>query len=220
MGSMFLSVVSCYGNFKKAYFANGNAGMSRYSAQGKEYMVLTNSLLKRLGTSFGQRTVNFSTDKEKMYVLAEGKPKTDYEEHLKKPEEVVTPEKFPIPMATTEWGFLPKTIKDLSMKFFVKSSDLRFPSADEITFEYSGKALRYKIEDVGKLGQEIELIAQSEESKAAGAAAFTKVSGTYLQPVLSALEGNVWLILFKEALIISETDDNHSITYLMGAKKS
>ena len=214
LGAMFMSAVSVYGNFKKSYFGNGKS----YKADSIEYLVFTNSLLKRLIDSFTQKEITFGTDKEKLFVVSQD-GKTEYEEPLMKPEETVTADKFPIPMAATEWGFLPKTNKQLPVKLFLKSSDIRFPiGAEHVIFEYAKGKLKSKIESVGKLRQEVDVISQSPESE--GQTVTSKVSGFYLAPVLSALEGNIWMIMHPEVLVLSETDDHHSITYLIATRKN
>lgn len=198
-----LEVIAVVAAYKKEYFLEYEAGEN-------EVVPITSTLLDRLGWGFKGDKITFSTGPGstgvESLILSSGDDEK-YDEPMISSES----EEFPIKMKMSDYGIVPEKYQPQAL-FLVSSSELDFPAAETYRLVVKDGGFYVNIRNVGNYTRKIKVnkTVNSEDLE-------VEFDGDYFQSIVKNLDGDVWLGLNPEAMVINKKAKDYLLTYLLSS---
>lgn len=197
--------------------ANGNHGAFQakfrpeffpdYKGEG-ELVSFCETLLKRLGWGFTEDKLELGLNGDKIFI----KDANDY--YDEKLVNLEVPD-IPIPCKMQDHGFLPDDTHHVIMSFAAEDLSLRKTPSDEYTIEATKEGLKVIISDENsKFEHNVKAKKVVETSELS-----LRLPGDTLQRMLTNISGDLWIVMDKGGLCVSQFDDNFYLTYLLLARE-
>jgi len=185
-----------YGEFYTDFFME-------YEADG-EPVTLTHSLLEATRAYFkGEKKISVFTEDNEIIISGENE---EYREELT--EEVGEPIDFD--MKDTEFGFVVPAKKVTRALVY---ADVLKVKADVLTLKFEDERLKIiKEQEVSKYTKKIK------PNRFEGKPVEIKILGDLFYRIIQLLEGEVWVNIYKGALILSMKKDEYKVSYILGAR--
>lgn len=188
--------------FPTHYFIN-------YTPGENEKICLTSTMLEPFGfhKAFEEEKLNIITKDNTLYyksINKENKSNEFWRDELRE----INEKKFSFEMPDSDKGFMPAG-KEPLIQALLEVSQLRVHPSKYYRFISDGKQLEVEVTDPGVYRRTLKLSKMPKLSEVN-----YQVPGAILEAIISLFTGEVWLTLYKKAVIMSQKTKESTITFL------